>query len=49
MDEPTGGLEAEVEHRAPAGSGAAAVHLDGPLRWITGSDGQVAATIRLAG
>lgn len=48
-EEPVAGLEAEVEHRAPAGTGAAAVHHDGTMRWITGADGAVAATFRLAG
>ena len=38
-DEPAGGLEAEVEHRAAAGTGEAAVLHDGPMRWITGADG----------
>jgi acyl-ACP thioesterase len=47
--EPAGGLEAEIEHRAPAGAGAAAVLADGPMRWITDADGAVvAATLRLA-
>jgi acyl-ACP thioesterase len=46
--EPAGGLEAEIEHRAPAGAGEAAVLADGPMRWITDPDGTVAATLRLA-
>jgi acyl-ACP thioesterase len=45
--EPAGGLEAEIEHRAPAGAGEAAVLADGPMRWITAA-GAVAATLRLA-
>ncbi|MEZ0293584.1 MAG: hypothetical protein ACAH82_13655, partial [Solirubrobacteraceae bacterium] len=47
-DEPAGGLAAEVEHRAAAGTGEGAVLHDGPMRWITGADGAVAATFRLA-
>ena len=47
-DEPAGGLSAEVEHRAAAGTGEGAVLHDGPMRWITGADGAVAATFRLA-
>ncbi len=45
--EPAGGLEAEIEHRAPAGTGEARVLSDGPMRWITAA-GAVAATLRLA-
>ena len=33
--EPAAGLEAEIEHRAPAGAGAATVLSHGPMRWIT--------------
>ena len=33
--EPAAGLAAEIEHRAPAGAGAATVLSHGPLRWIT--------------
>ena len=44
--EPDGGLEAEIEHRAPAGTGEAAVLADGPMRWITDRAGVVAATLR---
>jgi acyl-ACP thioesterase len=44
--EPAGGLEAEIEHRAPAGAGEAAVLSDGPMRWII-TAGAVAATLRL--
>jgi len=44
--EPAGGIEAEIEHRAPAGTGAAAVLADGPMRWITDPAGVVAATLR---
>ena len=43
--EPDGGLEAEIEHRAPAGTGAAAVLADGAMRWITDPGGTVAATL----
>jgi len=46
--EPAGGLEAEMEHRAPAGPGEAAVLADGPMRWIMDPAGAVAATIRWA-
>jgi acyl-ACP thioesterase len=45
--EPAAGLEAEIEHRAPAVAGEAAVLADGPMRWIT-AGGAVAATLRLA-
>jgi acyl-ACP thioesterase len=48
-DEPARGLEAEVEHRAPAGNGAGAIHQAGAMRWITAADGAVTATFRLAG
>ena len=47
-DEPAGGLKAEVEHRAPASTGAGAIHHAGTMRWITGADGAVTATFRLA-
>jgi acyl-ACP thioesterase len=45
--EPDGELEAEIEHRAPAGTGEATVLADGPMRWIAAA-GAVAATLRLA-
>jgi acyl-ACP thioesterase len=45
--EPDGGLEAEIEHRAPAGAGEAAILAAGPMRWIIAA-GAVAATLKLA-
>jgi acyl-ACP thioesterase len=44
--EPSGAFGAEIEHRAPAGTGEATVHADGPMRWISAA-GAVAATLRL--
>ena len=43
--EPAAGLEAEIEHRAPAGAGAATVLSHGPMRWITDRAGVVVATL----
>ncbi len=43
--EPAAGLEAEIEHRAPAGAGAATVLSHGPMRWITDPAGVVVATL----
>jgi acyl-ACP thioesterase len=45
--EPAAGLEAEIEHRAPADAGEAAVLADGAMRWIV-AGGDVVATVRLA-
>jgi acyl-ACP thioesterase len=45
-DEPDGGVDVELEHRAPADAGDAAVHVDGPMRWIA-AGGDVVATVRL--
>jgi acyl-ACP thioesterase len=41
------GADVELEHRAPADAGEAAVLADGPMRWIAGSGGDVVATVRL--
>jgi acyl-ACP thioesterase len=46
--EPDGGLDAEIEHRAPAGIGEATVLADGPMRWIVAPDGAVVATLTAA-
>ncbi len=46
--EPEAGLEAEIEHRAPAGAGEATVLADGPMRWIAAPDGTVVATLTAA-
>jgi acyl-ACP thioesterase len=46
--EPPGGLAAEIEHRAPAEAGDAAVLSDGELRWITDPAGTVVATLAAA-
>jgi acyl-ACP thioesterase len=43
--DPAGGLEAEIEHRAPAGAGEASVLAAGPLRWVTDPEGTVVATL----
>jgi acyl-ACP thioesterase len=43
--EPDGGLDAEIEHRAPAGIGEATVLAAGPMRWIVAPDGAVVATL----
>jgi acyl-ACP thioesterase len=43
--EPEAGLDAEIEHRAPAGAGEATVLADGPMRWIADPDGAVVATL----
>ena len=43
--EPGGSLDAEIEHRAPAGAGEAAVLADGAMRWIVAADGTVVATL----
>ena len=47
-DEPAAGLRAEIEHRAPASAGEAAVLADGSMRWITDPAGTVVATIATA-
>jgi acyl-ACP thioesterase len=44
-DEPAAGLEAEIEHRAPAASGEAVVHASGAMRWIADAAGAVVATL----
>jgi acyl-ACP thioesterase len=44
-DEPAGGLEAEIEHRAPAASGAATVLAAGAMRWIADGAGAIVATL----
>jgi acyl-ACP thioesterase len=44
-DEPAGGLHAEIEHRAPAASGAATVHAAGAMRWIADGAGAIVATL----
>ena len=41
------GISAEIEHRAPAGTGEGAVLADGPTRWITAADGTVVATLKV--
>jgi acyl-ACP thioesterase len=41
------GADVELEHRAPADAGEAAVLADGPMRWIAGSGGDIVATVRL--
>jgi acyl-ACP thioesterase len=46
--EPRGGLAAEIEHRAPAEAGEAAVLSAGDLRWITDPAGTVVATLTAA-
>jgi acyl-ACP thioesterase len=46
--EPAAGLEAEIEHRAPADAGAATVLADGEQRWIVDADGVVVATLTVA-
>lgn len=46
--EPPGGLAAEIEHRAPAEAGDAAVLSAGGLRWITDPAGTVVATLAAA-
>jgi acyl-ACP thioesterase len=43
--EPEAGLDAEIEHRAPADAGAASVLSHGPMRWITDAAGAVVATL----
>jgi acyl-ACP thioesterase len=43
--EPAGGLEAEIEHRAPAASGAATVLAAGAMRWIADGAGAIVATL----
>jgi acyl-ACP thioesterase len=43
-DEP---LDAEIEHRAPGDAGDATVVRDGAMRWITGRDGELLASIAL--
>jgi acyl-ACP thioesterase len=43
--DPPDGMEVEIEHRAAADAGEAAIHgLDG-MRWISDPDGQVVATL----
>jgi acyl-ACP thioesterase len=39
-----GPLDAEIEHRAPADAGEAALLLDGEMLWITALDGEVLAS-----
>jgi acyl-ACP thioesterase len=43
--EPPAGLNAEIEHRAPAGAGEATVLADGAMRWIADPGGAVVATL----
>jgi acyl-ACP thioesterase len=38
-------LDAEIEHRAPAGVGEAAILRDGHMLWIAGADGEVLASL----
>ena len=45
--EPAGGLVCEIEHRAAADAGAAAILSAGSRRWIAGPDGEVLATLAL--
>jgi acyl-ACP thioesterase len=47
--DPAEPLDAEIEHRAPADAGEALVVRDGGLRWITAPDGEVLASLALAG
>jgi acyl-ACP thioesterase len=44
--EPRGPLDAEIEHRAAAAPGEAAVHTEGAMRWITDAGGAVVATLK---
>jgi acyl-ACP thioesterase len=44
--EPAGELQVEIEYRAPADAGEAAVLADGAMRWIV-ARGDVVATVRL--
>ncbi len=44
-EEPSAGLQAEIEHRAPAASGEATVLAAGAMRWIADSAGAVVATL----
>jgi acyl-ACP thioesterase len=44
-DEPPAGLQAEIEHRAPAASGEATVLAAGAMRWIADSAGAIVATL----
>jgi acyl-ACP thioesterase len=44
--EPAGGVDVELEHRAPADAGEAVVLADGAMRWIV-AGGHVVATVRL--
>ncbi len=44
-EEPPAGLQAEIEHRAPAASGEATVLAAGAMRWIADSAGAVVATL----
>jgi acyl-ACP thioesterase len=46
--EPAGRLEVEIEHRAAADAGDAAVHGADGMRWISGPGGQVVATVAVA-
>jgi acyl-ACP thioesterase len=46
--EPEAGLDAEIEHRAPADAGAATVLAAGPMRWIADPAGTVVATLTAA-
>jgi acyl-ACP thioesterase len=45
--EPSEPLDAEIEHRAPADAGDATIVRDGDMRWITGRDGELLASIAL--
>lgn len=45
--EPTGGVDAEIEHRAPADAGEAVVLAGDGMRWIAAPGGDVLATVRL--
>jgi acyl-ACP thioesterase len=46
--EPEAGLQAEIEHRAPASPGSATVLADGGQRWIVDQGGAVVATLLAA-
>jgi len=46
--EPRAGIQAEIEHRAPADAGAAHVVSHGAMRWITDAAGAVVATLTAA-
>jgi acyl-ACP thioesterase len=40
-------FDAEIEHRAPGDAGAATIVAAGAMRWITGPDGEVLASLHL--